>query len=89
MTSSGRRAASKKASFIKQNSKENAISKRATQWRIQRVSDPGILVYASKLGKQENMVLSVVAVKEKFRDLVKEQEQTLLTIVSNNTKLIH
>ena len=41
------------------------------------------------MGKQENVVLSVEAVKEIFRDLFKEQEQTLLTILSNSTKLIH
>ena len=34
-----------------------------------------------KHGKQENMVLSVEAIKEIFRDLFKGQEQTLLTIV--------
>ena len=39
--------------------------------------------------KQENVVLSVEAVKEIFRDLFKEQEQKLLTIVSNSTKLLH
>ena len=39
--------------------------------------------------KQEKFVLSVEAVKEIFRDLFKEQVQTLLTIVSNSTKLIH
>ena len=39
--------------------------------------------------KQENVVLSVEALKEIFRDLFKEQEQTLLTIVSNSTKLLH
>ena len=33
--------------------------------------------------------MSVAAVKEIFRDLFKEQEQTLLTIVSNSSKLIH
>ena len=41
------------------------------------------------MGKQENMVLSVEAVKEIFRESFKEQEQMLLTIVSNSTKLIH
>ena len=41
------------------------------------------------MGKQEKFVLSVEAVKEIFRDLFKEQVQTLLTIVSNSTKLIH
>ena len=41
------------------------------------------------MGKQEKFVLSVAAVKEIFRDLFKEQEQTLLTIVSNSSKLIH
>ena len=39
--------------------------------------------------KQENVVLFVEAVKEIFRDLFKEQEQKLLTIVSNGTKLLH
>ena len=34
-----------------------------------------------KHGKQENMVLSVEAIKEIFRDLFKGHEQTLLTIV--------
>ena len=33
------------------------------------------------MGKQENMVLSVEAIKEIFRDLFKGHEQTLLTIV--------
>ena len=33
------------------------------------------------MGKQENMVLSVEAIKEIFRDLFKGQEQTLLTII--------
>ena len=41
------------------------------------------------MGKQENIVLSVEAVKEILRDLFKKQEQTLLAIVSNSTKLIH
>ena len=41
------------------------------------------------MGKQEKFVLSVEAVKKIFRDLFKEQVQTLLTIVSNSTKLIH
>ena len=43
------------------------------------------------MGKQENMVLSVETAKEvfKFRDLFKEQEQTLLTIFSNSTNFIH
>ena len=41
------------------------------------------------MGKQEKFVLSVEAAKEIFRDLFKEQVQTLLTIVSNSTKLIH
>ena len=41
------------------------------------------------MGKQENMVLSVEAVKEISIDVFKEQEQTLSTIVSNSTKLIH
>ena len=31
------------------------------------------------MGNQENVVLSVEAVKEIFRDLFKEQEKTLLT----------
>ena len=39
--------------------------------------------------KQENVVLFVEAVKEIFRDLFKEQEQKLLTTVSNSTKLLH
>ena len=39
--------------------------------------------------KQEKVVLFVEAVKEIFRDLFKEQEQKLLTIVSNSTKLLH
>ena len=39
--------------------------------------------------KQKNMVSSVEAVKEIFRDAFKEQKQTLLTIVSNSTKLMH
>ena len=34
------------------------------------------------IGKQESVVLSVEAVKQIFKDLFKEQEQTLLTIVS-------
>ena len=33
------------------------------------------------MGKQENVVLSVEAIKEIFRDLFKGQEQTLLTII--------
>ena len=33
--------------------------------------------------------MSVEVVKEIFRDFFKEQEQTLLTILSNSTKLIH
>ena len=33
--------------------------------------------------------MSVEAVKEIFRELFKEQEQTLLMIVSKSTKLIH
>ena len=41
------------------------------------------------MGKQENVALSVEAVKEIFWDLLKEQKQTLLTIFSNSTKLIH
>ena len=41
------------------------------------------------MGKQENVILSVEAVKEIFRDLFKEEDKTLLTIVSNTTKLIH
>ena len=41
------------------------------------------------MGRQKKIVLSVEAVKEIFRNLFKEQEQTLLTIVSNSTKLIH
>ena len=41
------------------------------------------------MGKHQKVVLSVEAVKKIFRDLSKEQEQTLLTIVSNSAKLIH
>ena len=42
------------------------------------------------MGKQENVELSVEVVKEIFRALFKErQEQTLLTIVPDSTKLIH
>ena len=41
------------------------------------------------MGKQENVNLSVETVIEIFRDLLKEQEKTLLTTVSNSTKLIH
>ena len=41
------------------------------------------------MGKQENGVLSVEVVKEIFRDLFKQQEQTLLLIVSNSTKHMH
>ena len=41
------------------------------------------------MGKQKNMVSSVEAVKEIFRDVFKEQTQTLLTIVSNSTELMH
>ena len=41
------------------------------------------------MGRQKKIVFSVEAVKEIFRNLFKEQEQTLLTIVSNSTKLIH
>ena len=41
------------------------------------------------MGKQENGVLSVEVVKEIFRDLFKQQEQTLLAIVSNSTKHMH
>ena len=41
------------------------------------------------MGRQKKIVLSVEAIKEIFRNLFKEQEQTLLTIVSNSTKLIH
>ena len=42
------------------------------------------------MGKQANVVLFAEVVKETFRALFKErQEQTLLTIVSDSTKLIH
>ena len=42
------------------------------------------------MGKQGNVVLSAEVVKEIFRALFKErQEQALLTIVSDSTKLIH
>ena len=41
------------------------------------------------MGRQKKIVFSVEAVKEIFINLFKEQEQTLLTIVSNSTKLIH
>ena len=41
------------------------------------------------MGRQKKIVFSVEAVKEIFRNLFKEQEQTLLTIVSNSTNLIH
>ena len=41
------------------------------------------------MGKQENVAFSVEALKEIFRYLFKKQEQTLLTFVSNSTKLIH
>ena len=41
------------------------------------------------MGRQKKIVFSVEAVKEIFRNLFKEQEQTLLTMVSNSTKLIH
>ena len=41
------------------------------------------------MGKQENVAFSVEALKEILRYLFKKQEQTLLTFVSNSTKLIH
>lgn len=40
------------------------------------------------MGNQENVVSPVLAVKEIW-DFFKEQEQTLLTIVSSSTKSIH
>ena len=40
------------------------------------------------MGSQENLVSPVLAVKEIW-DFFKEQEQTLLTIVSSSTKSIH
>ena len=42
-----------------------------------------------EMGKQEHIVLSIEAVKEIFRDCFKEQDETLLTIFPNSTKLIH
>ena len=41
------------------------------------------------MGKQKNVKWSVEAVQEVFRYLFKEQEQTLLTIVSDIADLIH